>query len=240
MRFSPPEFPQMNLHSVPVVTVVVAAGSGSRLGARLPKALVELDSVPLVRRAVDVLLAGGVSEVVVTHPVGHEEAFRLALAGTPARLVPGGASRQESVRLGLAGLLADDDAVVLVHDAARALVPAEVVRGVADAVLGGADAAVPVLPVVDSIRRVDETGSVVVDRAPLRAVQTPQGARLGVLREAHERVRRDGVEVTDDAAVCEYSGHRVTLVPGHRDAMKITEPVDLVLASALLAERRIR
>ena len=230
----------MNTHNVPVVTVVVAAGSGSRLGARLPKALVELDSVALVRRAVDALLDGGVSEVVVTVPVGHEEAFREALAGTGSRLVHGGATRQESVRLGLAALAAPDDAVVLVHDAARALVPPEVVQRVTSAIVDGADVAVPVLPVVDSIRAVVGGGSEVVDRAMLRAVQTPQGARLGLLREAHEWLRRDGVEVTDDAAACEYRGHRVALVPGHRDAMKITEPVDLVFASALLAERKNR
>ncbi|AQP48073.1 2-C-methyl-D-erythritol 4-phosphate cytidylyltransferase [Tessaracoccus aquimaris] len=221
----------------PVVAVVVAAGSGSRLGADLPKALVPLEGVALVRRAVDALLAAGVGQVVVTIPPDHESGFAAALNGTGARLVPGGADRQDSVRLGLLGLDAPDDAVALVHDAARALVPTDVVRRVADAVLGGAEVVIPVVPVVDSIRRVDPDGSAIVDRSLLRAVQTPQAARLGALRSAHERVLADGVEVTDDAAVCEHVGMRVSLVDGHRDAMKVTEPVDLILAKALLAER---
>lgn len=229
----------MSSSVVPVVTVVVAAGSGSRLGAALPKALVELDGVPLVRRAVDALLAGGVTQVVVTIPPANEVAFSAALAGTGAAITHGGATRQESVRLGLASLRAQDDAVVLVHDAARALVPAEVVRRVARAVLDGAAAVVPVVPVNDSIREVTDDASVAVDRSRLRAVQTPQAARLGVLRAAHEAVLRDGAEVTDDASACEHIGLRITLVDGHRDTMKITDPLDLIVAGALLAERSV-
>ncbi|MDO5678332.1 MAG: 2-C-methyl-D-erythritol 4-phosphate cytidylyltransferase [Propionibacteriaceae bacterium] len=225
---------------IPVVAVVVAAGIGSRLGAPVPKALVELDGVPLVRHAVEALIDGGVQALVVTIPAGYELAFDEALAGVaaPVHCVPGGASRQESVALGLAGLDASDDAVVLVHDAARALVPPAVVRAVVDAVAGGAESAVPVVPVVDSIRRVDDDTSVVVNRARLRAVQTPQGARLGALRAAHAAVAQQGVEVTDDATVCEFAGMRVALVAGHRDALKVTEPTDLVLASAILRSRK--
>ncbi|MFT3888818.1 MAG: 2-C-methyl-D-erythritol 4-phosphate cytidylyltransferase [Arachnia sp.] len=230
----------MSFHETPAVAVVVAAGSGSRLGAAVPKALVDLEGVPLVRRAVDALAAGGVTEVVVTIPDGHREAFAAALTGVeiPLQLVVGGDTRQESVRLGLAALAAPDDAVVLVHDAARCLVPAAVVRAAADAIRDGAAAAVPVVPVVDSIRRVDGDTNTIVDRAALRAVQTPQSARLGTLRAAHERVRADGVEVTDDASVCEYAGCAVALVPGHADALKITTPVDLILARAILHERK--
>ena len=224
---------------MPVVAVVVAAGSGSRLGGTVPKALVELDGVPLVRRALDALADGGVSAAVVTIPASLDDEFTRALTGAPipVRCIPGGGTRQESVRLGLGALAAPDDAVVLVHDAARALVPAAVVRAVADAVASGDDVVIPVVPVVDSIRRIVDHASVVVDRSPLRAVQTPQGARLGQLRSAHEAIAREGVEVTDDAAACEHVGLRVTLVGGHRDSMKITEPVDLLLARAILAER---
>lgn len=218
---------------------MVAAGSGSRFGAALPKALVELDGIALVRRAVDALADGGVTQIVVTIPAGRDREFTQSLAGAavPVRTVRGGATRQESVRLGLDALAVADDAVVLVHDAARALVPAAVVRAVADAVAAGDDVVVPVVPVVDSIRRIGHHASVVVDRSPLRAVQTPQGARYGQLRDAHQRVAQEGVEVTDDAAACEHVGLHVTLVGGHRDAMKITEPVDLILAQAILAER---
>ncbi|MHA6524021.1 2-C-methyl-D-erythritol 4-phosphate cytidylyltransferase [Tessaracoccus sp. G1721] len=224
----------------PVVAVVVAAGSGSRLGAALPKALVELDGVPLVRRAVDALADGGVTQVVVTIPDGMAEPFGRALEGAalPVTCVVGGATRQDSVRIGLAALDAPDHAVALVHDAARALVPPGVVRAVAVAVAEGAEVVIPVVPVVDSIRRVEQHGSHVVDRADLRAVQTPQAARLDALRAAHARVAAEGIEVTDDAAACEHAGLRVTLVAGHRDSLKVTEPIDLVLARAVLAERR--
>lgn len=219
---------------------MVAAGSGSRLGAAVPKALVELDGVPLVRRAVDALLEGGVDTVAVTIPGTHEREFAAALDGTGAAPVIGGATRQDSVRLGLGALEADDGSIVLVHDAARALVPSDVIARVIDAVAHGAEAAIPVVPVVDSIRHVNPHGSTIVDRADLRSVQTPQAARLGALRAAHEAVLRDGAEVTDDASACEHIGLRVTLVDGHRDAMKITEPLDLIVARALLAERSAR
>ena len=217
----------------------MAAGSGSRLGASVPKALVELEGVTLVRRSADALAAGGVTQLVVTVPDGFRGAVEEALAGLacPVKLVGGGETRQDSVRLGLAALDAPDEAVVLVHDAARCLVPAEVVRSVAGAILEGAEAAVPVVPVVDSIRRIGAEGSDVVDRAPLRAVQTPQGARLGALRGAHARAHAQGVVVTDDAAVCEWAGQAVALVEGHRDALKVTEPIDLILAQAILRER---
>lgn len=230
----------MSHSQVPVVAVVVAAGTGSRLGAPVPKALVELEGLSLVRRAVDALIDGGVEALVVTIPAGFEAEFRAALRGAaaPVLCVSGGASRQESVAAGLAALQAPEDAVVLVHDAARALVPASVVRAVADAVRAGAEAAIPVVPVVDSVRRLDQDTSVVVDRARLRAVQTPQGAKLGALRAAHAAVARAGVEVTDDAAACEFVGLRVTLVAGHRDALKITEPTDLVLAGAIVNNRK--
>lgn len=227
----------------PVVAVLVAAGSGSRLGASVPKALVELDGVTLVRRAADALAAGGVSRLVVTVPDGYRAEMEAALAGCACAVVcaVGGETRQDSVRLGLTALRdVADDAVVLVHDAARALVPASVVRAVAGAVADGAEAAVPVVPVVDSIRRVDDAGSAVVDRAPLRAVQTPQGARLGALRRAHAAAHEAGVVVTDDAAVCEHAGLTVALVDGHRDALKVTEPIDLILAQAILRERGAR
>ena len=229
----------MTSTDTPVVAVVVAAGSGSRLGAPVPKALVEVGGVALVRRSVDALADAGVQQVVVTIPAGMAAEFDGVLAGARVRVRTqvGGAIRQESVRLGLEALDAPADAVVLVHDAARALVPPDVVERVAAAILDGAEAAIPVLPVVDSIRRVTDDGSVVVDRAPLRAVQTPQGARVGPLLRAHERCAVDGVEVTDDAAACEVAGLRVTLVEGHRDALKITEPIDLILAEAILAER---
>ncbi len=225
----------------PVVALVVAAGSGSRLGAGIPKALVELDGASLLRRSIDTMVDAGATAIWCTIPVAHEGAFARAVEGCaiPVRLVPGGRERQDSVRLGLEAMAADvpEDAVVLIHDAARALVPVDVVAGVVDAVVSGAAVAIPVVPVVDSLREVEGADSSVADRSRLRAVQTPQGATLGMYLEAHRSLARSGLVVTDDAAAVELLGHRVALVPGHREAFKITEPLDLVLARAVLTHR---
>lgn len=220
---------------------MVAAGSGSRLGADVPKALVELDGAPLVRRCLDALADGGVTSAVVTVPASHQAAFLEVLSDSPipVRAVLGGARRQDSVRLGALELAGEyDEAVVLVHDAARPLVPAQVVRDVAAAVAAGAQAVVPAVAVIDSIREVDDGATRVVDRSRLRAVQTPQGFPLATLLAAHLHVERSGLEVTDDAAAAEALGHAVSIVGGHRDALKITEPIDMVMAQAILAGRK--
>lgn len=225
----------------PVVALVAAAGSGSRLGGGLPKALRELGGVPLVRRSVQQLAAGGVERVVVTIPAAFGNEFADCLAGVPVEceLVVGGAERQESVRRGLAACAPPAaDAVVLVHDAARPLVPADLVARVIAAVRAGHKAVVPVLPVIDSIRQLGTPGarpaSIVVDRSSLVGVQTPQGFDLATLRRAHREIAAAGARVTDDAACCEAIGIPVELVPGSRLAMKITEPIDVDLAEALL------
>lgn len=229
-------------NSVPVVAIVVAAGSGSRLGAEVPKALVPVAGIPLVARAVARLAAGGVDEVVAVIPAAERDAFTDALAASPIPvvLVDGGSERQDSVANGIAALpdLPQEDAdgqVVLVHDAARAFVPAEVVARVIAAVRAGAEAVIPVVPVSDSIREVTDGGSAVIDRSRLRAVQTPQGFSRGVLEDAHAAVFETKASVTDDAAAAEYIGCEVTLVEGSRDAFKVTEPVDLLVAEAIAA-----
>lgn len=138
--------------------------------------------------------------------------------------VAGGATRSESVRAGLAAVPADAD-IVCVHDAARPLASAELYRRVIDAVVGGADGAIPGLAVVDTIKVVDADGVIVAtpDRAALRAVQTPQAFRADVLRAAHAA----GADGTDDAAVVEASGGRVVVVAGEASNRKITDPADL-------------
>ncbi|MBK8461910.1 MAG: 2-C-methyl-D-erythritol 4-phosphate cytidylyltransferase [Nigerium sp.] len=226
----------------PVVAIVVAAGSGSRLGATVPKALVEVAGVPLVVRAVAQLGAGGVAEAVVVVPAGERAAFEVALAAAPIPVVitAGGAERQHSVARGLAALPsggADETSgdVVLVHDAARAFVPAEVVARVIAAVREGADAVIPAIAVSDTIREVHDAGSAVVDRSRLRAIQTPQGFRRGVLTDAHAALADTGTIVTDDAAAAEYLGCVVSLVEGSRRSFKVTDPLDLLVAEALAA-----
>lgn len=240
-RFSPREALNRSM-AEPVVALVVAAGSGSRLGAGLPKALVELGGVSLVRRSVSAMIEGGAKKVVVTIPSGTEAEFAAALSGLPGvSCVVGGPQRQDSVRLGLKALarMCPASSVVLVHDAARPLVPPSVVRRVASAVLEGAVAVIPVVPVHDTIREVGETDSQVVDRDRLRAVQTPQGFRLGALLAAHEEAAAQGLAATDDAAVMEVLGNKVELVLGHHDALKITEPLDLALAQGVLSGRQM-
>lgn len=153
------------------------------------------------------------------------------------RIVPGGDSRQESVRLGLAAL-PDEVDVVLVHDAARPLVPVEMVDAVAAAVRDGAPAVVPGLPLADTVKEIDPATDAVVgtpERALLRAVQTPQGFDRATLVKAHATVTSD---VTDDAGMVERLGIQVVVVPGHEEAFKVTRPLDLVLAEAVLARRR--
>ncbi len=219
----------------PVAAIVVAAGSGSRLGHELPKALVDVGGVPMVRRSVDVLRSAGVGQIVVVAHPGYLDQFRAALLGVAElTIVSGGSVRDESVRNGLGEV---DAPVVLVHDAARPLVPVRVVESVMQAVAKGAEAVIPVVPVIDSIRRVLDGGSAVVDRAELRAVQTPQGFATDVLRAGHRHVQEHGVAVTDDASACELVGVPITFVEGDREAMKITEPLDLVLAEAMWRAR---
>jgi 2-C-methyl-D-erythritol 4-phosphate cytidylyltransferase len=224
-------------HPEPVVAIVVAAGSGVRLGGDLPKTLRLLGGRPLVRWSVDALAAGGVTEVVVVVGDGLKDTYESALAdaAVPCRIVVGGATRQESVLRGIEAL-PDDGDIVLVHDAARPLVPHEVVRAVVDAVRLGADAVIPVIGVSDTVRQVLGDASTVVDRSRLRAVQTPQGFSRAALVASHTAA--GAAEFTDDAAVCEASGYEVVLVPGSREALKITEPLDLAVAEAIVKERR--
>jgi 2-C-methyl-D-erythritol 4-phosphate cytidylyltransferase len=228
----------------PVVALVVAAGSGSRLGGEIPKALRELDGRPLVSHSLAGLAAGGVDRAVLVIAPGLADAFAEVVATfpIPVTCVTGGSQRQDSVLAGLAAISADPALAtarfVLVHDAARALVPGEVVRRVIAALEAGAVAAIPVLPVVDTIREISSTGSNTIDRSRLRIVQTPQGFGRDVLERAHRMVAELGLQVTDDAAAVEALGEPVTLVAGDREALKVTEPLDLLFAEAIVRSHR--
>jgi 2-C-methyl-D-erythritol 4-phosphate cytidylyltransferase len=213
---------------VHAVGIVAAAGSGLRLGADLPKALVPLAGRPLVCWAVDALRAGGVAEIVVAVPPIDRAAFAAVLPGV--QLVDGGASRTASVRAALAAAGPGPDAV-LVHDAARPLTPPDVVRRVLAALASGRPAVVPVLPVVDTTVLVDDDGLVTdaVPRAPLRRVQTPQGFDRRILADAYAALA-DGADLTDDAAVVRAAGVPVTSVDGDERAAKVTVAHDLAMA----------
>ncbi|MET7966857.1 2-C-methyl-D-erythritol 4-phosphate cytidylyltransferase [Micromonospora sp. NPDC005305] len=218
-----------------VAVLVPAAGAGVRLGPGAPKALRPLAGEPLLVHAVRrIAAAPSVHTIVVAAPAADVESVRLLLAPVaPVTVVPGGAERQASVAAALAAVPAGPE-IILVHDAARALTPPELVESVAAAVRGGHDAVIPVLPVVDTVKEVDAGERVLgtVDRAALRAVQTPQGFRRSVLTAAHEAA---GDALTDDAGLVEKLGVAVVCVPGSELALKITRPFDLALAEHLLA-----
>lgn len=222
--------------------VVPAAGKGMRLGPGAPKALRPLGGSPLLVHAVRALsLARGVDVVVVAAPEDEVDMVRALLSEVVSdaelTVVAGGDTRQSSVARALIALPADVD-VVLVHDAARPLVPVEMVERVAAAVRAGSPAVIPVLGLVDTVKTVDAEGRVVAtpDRAQLRAVQTPQGFTRTVLQQAHAQAEVD--DVTDDAGLVERQGVEVATVDGHEEAFKVTRPMDLVLAEAVLSRRR--
>lgn len=228
----------------PVVAVVVAAGAGVRLGGPTPKALRLLAGRPLVSHSLGALAAGGVDRAIVVIARGTEAAFETALADVPipTSYVTGGERRQDSVRAGLAAVAGDPATAgslfVLVHDAARPLVPPAVVARVIEALVGGANAVVPAVPVVDSIRTVDASGtSRVIDRSVLRSVQTPQGFPIDVLATALARAEAEHREVSDDATAAEAIGVPVVLVDGSAEALKITGPADLAVAETILRGR---
>jgi 2-C-methyl-D-erythritol 4-phosphate cytidylyltransferase len=228
--------------TAPVVAAVVpAAGLGQRLGSDGPKAMHLLGGEPMLVHSVRTLAAGPVDLVVVAAPPGQRAEVLALLAGAhpgaELTVVDGGPTRSDSVRLALAALPASVQ-VVLVHDAARPLVPGALVAAVVAAVEGGADAVVPGLPVTDTVKQVDGAEVVVatVDRSALRAVQTPQGFRREVLDTAY--AGPESGSATDDAGHVERAGGVVVVVPGAEEAFKVTRPLDLVLAEAVLAGRR--
>lgn len=222
-----------------VAVIVVAAGSGTRLGADVPKAFVGVDGHTVLWHSLRGILSADAMQVVVVAPAGHEGTAQADVdvtAGDRADLcsvVTGGPTRQESVAAGLAALWADVE-VVLVHDAARALTPPEVFTRVVEAVDVTGFGIVPVLPVVDTLKQVDGTRVTgLVDRDALAAAQTPQGFRRDVLVTAY---RVAEAEYTDDAALVQAAGHEIATVPGDARSFKITTPADLERARILLAD----
>jgi 2-C-methyl-D-erythritol 4-phosphate cytidylyltransferase len=220
------------------VALIVAAGSGERLGADGPKALVELAGRTLLQRSVDVLLGvPAIKQIVVALPAGAD-----APKGTSG--VRGGSVRSESVRLALAAAAAGggrDRDLVLVHDAARPLLTAELARAVIAALEAdqSIDGAIAAAPMTDTVKRVGEDGVVceTLDRRELWAVQTPQVFRRAALARALDVPDEVLAQATDDAWLIERSGGRVAVVESSRENLKITTPHDLVVAEMLLASR---
>lgn len=234
---------------LPVVALLAAAGRGTRLGGPIPKAFVTLRGRSLVERSLRAMITSEVvDEVIILVSPDMEDYARELLEkrgllndpeGIRVRLVHGGGERADSVWAGLQAI-DHDDAIVLIHDSARALTPPGMIARVARMVADGAPAVIPVVPVADTIKRVD--GPIVVDtpnRAELRAVQTPQGFLLSRLRAANEKffsTPDPGFIPTDDASLMEWYGVEVTCVQGDPMAFKVTTPIDMMLAQRITDE----
>ncbi len=219
------------------------------MGFDLPKALVPLRGMPLVVHAAQRLLASGVVDgIVVTAPAAHLGQMQAVLEhwDIAAEVVAGGPSRQASVAAGLDAVPASAS-IVLVHDAARALAPAELIARIVREVRAGRDGVIPGMPVTDTIKQLEPSPdglgaqliTATVPRSNLCIVQTPQGFRAEVLRAVHDGARQQGLNehtaATDDAGLLEAAGHQVWSVTGDARALKITTAQDLAAAGLLLS-----
>ncbi len=216
-----------------VAAIIPAAGSGVRLGADVPKAFLALGGLSLLTRSA--LAMSTVADVlIIAAPADSldEAGAQLAQVDAEIHVVAGGEHRQESVANALR-MVPEDVSIVLVHDAARPLVPVEVTQNVVAAIRSGAKAVIPVLPLVDTIKRVNNQGVAIetVDRNQLRRVQTPQGFDRATLDLAYENPE---VVATDDAGLMDALGIPVLTVAGDERSLKITTMADVKHALSLL------
>lgn len=222
-----------------IAVIIVAGGSGRRMGGSLPKQFMTIGGKPILmhtlQRFADVLPGARLVLVLPASRISYwQELCREYGFGVPHTVCPGGETRFDSVRLGLEQI--GKARLVAVHDGVRPLVNGALIeRAVADARVFGA--VIPVVTPVESMRRIDLEGSHIVDRSQYRIVQTPQVFHAEVIRKAYGQPCRG--EFTDDASVVEASGHPVYLCEGDYANLKITTPVDLVTAEALLAEEAV-
>ncbi len=210
--------------------IIAGAGMGHRLGAEIPKALIQIQGITLLERAF-ISLSKVVDEIVITAPAGYEEQFK-ALVGQSAEVVTGGVLRSDSIRVALKALSPSVESV-LIHDAARALASSALAARVLDELRSGQSAVIPVLKVIDTIKEIDRDGFVraTPDRSSLVAAQTPQGFNRQVLERAHSA----SDDATDDAALVEAIGVKVKTIEGEVSAFKITTKEDIGQALLLLS-----
>ena len=214
-----------------IAAILVAAGSGSRFGATTPKQFTLIGGRPVIRWAAEALLA----RVSLLQPVGEAVPIHAALAGL-AYLppVPGGATRQASVRAGLEALVPHAPDIVLVHDAARPLIPPGTVEDLLAALEAGFPGAIPGAPVADTLKRAaGNTIETTIVRTNLFRAQTPQAFRFDTLLALHRAA--EDFAATDDAWLLEQAGHAVKIVPGHEENIKMTFPADAVRLDRSLA-----
>ena len=210
--------------------IIAGAGMGHRLGAEIPKALIQIQGITLLERAFT-SLSKVVDEIVITAPAGYEDQFK-AIVGQSAEVITGGVLRSDSIRVALKALSPSVESV-LIHDAARALASSALAARVLGDVQSGQSAVIPVLKVIDTIKEIDRDGFVraTPDRSSLVAAQTPQGFNRQVLERAHSA----SDDATDDAALVEAIGVKVKAIEGEASAFKITTKEDISQALLLLS-----
>ena len=210
--------------------IIAGAGMGHRLGAQIPKALIQIQGITLLERAF-ISLSKVVDEIIITAPEGYEEQFK-AIVGQSAEVITGGVLRSDSIRVALKALSPSVESV-LIHDAARALASSALAARVLDELRSGQSAVIPVLKVIDTIKEIDRDGFVraTPDRSSLVAAQTPQGFNRQVLERAHSA----SDDATDDAALVEAIGVKVKTIEGEASAFKITTKEDIGQALLLLS-----
>ena len=223
--------------------IIVAAGSGVRLGSNVPKAFVKIAGRTMLSYSLaTVRQINSIEELVITVPEGFENAARAEVAAAglsmPVKITVGGIERQDSVRIALELTSAESD-LVIVHDAARPLATAAIFEACLTAA-SRAGAAIAAIPVSDTLKRVaDSTITATIARAGLWQAQTPQAFRRAVLVSAHQRAVREKVAATDDADLVERTGARVEVVEASTTNIKITTPADLAIIEASIAAQSL-
>ncbi len=224
-----------------IAALIVAAGSGTRFGAAMPKTYQKLNSMPVLSHSLKRFSTHNrIAMTLCVIDKAHEDWYQAANADL--NILPaiwGGATRKDSVQAGLEALAAlpQPPTHVLIHDAARPGIENSIIDTVINALENGAKAVTPVIAVADTLRLGDdETMSDVIDRSGLRALQTPQGFDFEALRDAYAICDN---AVTDETTVMSLAGHEIVAVPGSRANMKITYPEDLIMLEALLSQKRI-
>ncbi len=226
---------------MPAYAIITAAGQSLRMGLSVPKPLLLLAGRPVLDYSLSLFASLGIERIIVTAPQDKMALFApLTAAYQQVQLIAGGATRAESIYLALGCL--SGEGLVLVHDGARPLVSSELLLRVKEkaASLG---AAIPVLPLKDTVKEVDDGGAVetTLKRSKLRLVQTPQAFNLSLLKEAYEKHKNllnDAEALTDDSSLLEKMGHIVATVSGEEQNIKITTPGDLNLAEFYLRMRK--
>ena len=214
--------------------LIVAGGSGLRMGTGIPKQFLPLNGKPVLMHTIEKFYSAGIfDQIIVVLPhseIGHWEKLKAELSfSVPQSIVAGGTSRYESVKNGLKTITSAEGRIAI-HDGVRPLVSVELIRKCM-AELDNFSNAIPAIPIVDTLRRIDDGESEVIDRNTLRAIQTPQCFHLELIRKAYENPENN---TTDDASVFEQAGNSIHLVEGEKSNLKITVLTDLILAEALI------